>query len=82
MTRRLLPLLLMLLAGAAPGAGPAARAGAEARVTDPHRHAHRRQQAELEQKLAAFEQRKGAQVALLIVPPHSPKPSSSTPSAW
>jgi uncharacterized protein len=45
----------------------------EARVTDLTGTLTAGQQAELEQKLAAFEQRKGAQVALLIVPTTAPE---------
>jgi uncharacterized protein len=45
----------------------------EARVTDLTGTLTAGQQAELEQKLAAFEQRKGSQVALLIVPTTEPE---------
>jgi uncharacterized protein len=45
----------------------------EARVTDLTGTLTAAQQAELEQKLADFEQRKGAQVALLIVPTTAPE---------
>jgi uncharacterized protein len=45
----------------------------EARVTDLTGTLTPAQQAELEQKLTAFEQRKGAQVALLIVPTTAPE---------
>jgi uncharacterized protein len=45
----------------------------EARVTDLTGTLTAGQQADLEQKLAAFEQRKGAQVALLIVPTTVPE---------
>jgi uncharacterized protein len=45
----------------------------EARVTDQTGTLTAGQQAELEQKLAEFEQRKGAQIALLIVPTTRPE---------
>ncbi len=45
----------------------------EARVTDLTGTLTAGQQAELEQKLAAFEQRKGSQIALLIVPTTAPE---------
>jgi uncharacterized protein len=45
----------------------------EARVTDLTGTLTAGQQAELEQKLAAFEQRKGAQIALLVVPTTAPE---------
>jgi uncharacterized protein len=45
----------------------------EARVTDLTGTLTAGQQAELEQKLATFEQRKGAQIALLIVPTTEPE---------
>ena len=44
-----------------------------ARVTDITGTLTAAQQSELDQKLAAFEQRKGAQVALLIVPTTQPE---------
>jgi len=73
MTRRLLPLILMLLAGAASAQDLQPVPALEARVTDRTGTLTPGQQAELEQKLAAFEQRKGAQVALLIVPTTQPE---------
>jgi len=73
MTRRLLPLILMLLAGAASAQDLQPVPALEARVTDRTGTLTAGQQAELEQKLAAFEQRKGAQVALLIVPTTQPE---------
>src|SRR5688572_24090874 len=45
----------------------------EARVTDLTGTLTAAEQAELEQQLAAFEQRKGAQVALLMVPTTQPE---------
>ncbi|HXC58248.1 MAG TPA: TPM domain-containing protein [Steroidobacteraceae bacterium] len=45
----------------------------EARVTDRTGTLTAGQQSELEQKLAAFEQRKGSQIALLIVPTTAPE---------
>ncbi len=44
----------------------------QARVTDLTGTLTAAQQGEIEQKLAAFEQRKGAQVALLILPTTAP----------
>jgi len=73
MTRRLLPLILMLLAGAASAQDLQPVPALEARVTDRTGTLTAGQQAELEQKLAAFEQRKGSQVALLIVPTTQPE---------
>jgi uncharacterized protein len=73
MTRRWLPLFLMLLAGAASAQDLQPVPALEARVTDRTGTLTAGQQAELEQKLAAFEQRKGAQVALLIVPTTQPE---------
>ena len=54
----------------------------EARVTDLTGTLTAGQQAELEQKLADFEARKGAQIAVLMVPTHrNRRRSSSTRSA-
>ncbi|HXR50820.1 MAG TPA: YgcG family protein [Steroidobacteraceae bacterium] len=73
MTRRWLPLFLLLLAGAASAQDLQPVPALEARVTDRTGTLTAGQQAELEQKLAAFEQRKGAQVALLIVSTTQPE---------
>ncbi len=55
----------------------------EARVTDLTGTLTAGQQAELEQKLADFEARKGAQIAVLLVPTHrNPRRSSSIRSGW
>lgn len=64
--------LLLVLGAAAPHAEatvPALRA----RVTDLTRTLSAEQQAALEQKLAAFEARKGAQIAVLLVPTTRPE---------
>jgi uncharacterized protein len=70
-------LLALLLAGVPPGAAPAQGLlpipALQARVTDTTGTLTAGQQAELEGKLAAFEQRKGAQIALLIVPSTQPE---------
>ena len=73
MTRRWLPLFLVLLAGAASAQDLQPVPALEARVTDRTGTLTAGQQAELEQKLAAFEQRKGAQVALLIISTTQPE---------
>lgn len=78
MARAALPralLLLMLLPVALPlAAQPLQPVPAlEARVTDLTGTLTAGQQSELEQKLAAFEQRKGAQVAVLMVPTTQPE---------
>jgi uncharacterized protein len=69
-------LAVLLLAGGA-GAAPAADLQPvpplQTRVTDTTGTLTAGQQAELEGKLAAFEQRKGAQIALLIVPTTQPE---------
>ncbi len=70
------PLLLLLLLGVTLPAGAQDQQPVpkfEARVTDRTGTLTAGQQAELEQKLAAFEQRKGAQIALLIVPTTAPE---------
>jgi uncharacterized protein len=64
-------LLLLPCALAAQGLQPVPPL--EARVTDLTGTLTAGQQSELEQKLAAFEQRKGAQVALLMVPTTQPE---------
>lgn len=77
----LAPLLLALSGAAAPAfaQAPAQVQGLvaipklEARVTDQTGTLTAAQQAELEQKLAAFEQRKGSQIALLMVPTTQPE---------
>jgi uncharacterized protein len=68
----------VLLAGLLCAAGLAAQElqpvpALEARVTDLTGTLTAAQQAELEQKLAAFEQRKGSQIALLMVPTTEPE---------
>jgi uncharacterized protein len=76
MTRALLALLLLaasLAAGEVAAQALQPVPPLEARVTDLTGTLTAAQQAELEQKLAAFEQRKGAQVALLIVPTTQPE---------
>jgi uncharacterized protein len=77
MARAALPrtLLLMLVAVASPLAAQPLRPvpALEARVTDLTGTLTAGQQSELEQKLAAFEQRKGAQVAVLMVPTTQPE---------
>jgi len=74
--RLLLPVTLALFAGL----GLASRAGAqialpklEARVTDLTGTLTAAQQSSLEEKLAAFEARKGAQIAVLILPTTRPE---------
>ncbi len=52
----------------------------EALVTDLTGTLTAQQQASLEEKLAAFQARKGAQVAVLMLPTTSPKPSNSSES--
>src|SRR6187549_2684181 len=76
--RRLALWLSALLFGCAAGAvaiaaEPAAVPRLEARVTDLTGTLTAGEQAELEQQLAAFEQRKGAQVAVLLVPTTQPE---------
>jgi uncharacterized protein len=68
-------LLLLLLALALPVQAQSLVAVPQlaARVTDLTGTLTAAQQAEIEEKLAAFEQRKGAQVALLIVPTTAPE---------
>jgi uncharacterized protein len=70
-----LGLALLLLAQALPLAAQGVQEvpPLEARVTDLTGTLTAGQQAELEQKLLAFEQRKGSQVALLIVPTTAPE---------
>lgn len=73
---RALPALLLLLAVAGGGAAAQSRAPVpplEARVTDLTGTLTAEQQASLEQKLAAFEARKGAQLAVLIVSTTEPE---------
>ena len=67
--------LLVLLAVAIPGRAQDLQAVPpfEARVTDLTGTLTAGQQADLEQKLAAFEQRKGSQVAVLLVPTTAPE---------
>jgi uncharacterized protein len=68
-------LVLALLALAAPAGAQALQPvpPLQARVTDLTGTLTAGQQTELEQKLAAFEQRKGAQIALLMVPTTAPE---------
>jgi uncharacterized protein len=73
MTRSLLPVVLMLLAGVASAQDLQPIPPLEGRVTDRTGTLTAGQQAELDQKLAAFEQRKGTQIALLIVPTTQPE---------
>ena len=74
MSRALLAVLLLAgAAAAAPGADLQPVPSLQARVTDTTGTLTAGQQAELEGKLAAFEQRKGAQIALLIVPTTQPE---------
>jgi uncharacterized protein len=76
--RRFLPayatlLLAFVLALPAQAQSPQPVPQLASRVTDLTGTLTAAQQAEIEQKLAAFEQRKGAQVALLIVPTTAPE---------
>jgi len=74
MSRALLAVLLLAgAAGAALAADLQPVPSLQARVTDTTGTLTAGQQAELEGKLAAFEQRKGAQIALLIVPTTEPE---------
>jgi uncharacterized protein len=73
MIRALLAAWLALVAGTGVAQGLQAVPPLEARVTDLTGTLTAAQQSELEQKLAAFEQRKGSQVALLIVPTTEPE---------
>src|SRR6188472_2951418 len=74
MSRALLAVLLLAgAAGAALAADLQPVPSLQARVTDTTGTLTAGQQAELEGKLAAFEQRKGAQIALLIVPTTQPE---------
>ncbi len=70
---RLLPLFLALLLAAGPALAEVAVPPLRARVTDLTGTLDAAQAAALEQKLAAFEQRKGAQVAVLLVPSTRPE---------
>ena len=78
-TRLLLPALILGAALSLAGAALAAAQGLqpipklEARVTDLTGTLTAGQQAELEQKLADFEARKGAQIAVLLVPTTQPE---------
>ncbi len=69
-------LLVVLGALAAPAiaqpAGPAAVPALQARVTDTTSTLDASRRQALEQRLAAFEQRKGAQIAVLVVPSTAP----------
>jgi len=75
MSRALLALLLLagLPAGAALGQALQPVPPLQARVTDTTGTLTAGQQAEIDGKLAAFEQRKGAQIAVLIVPTTQPE---------
>jgi uncharacterized protein len=66
-------LALLCVAGAAPAAELAAIPKLESRITDLTGTLTAAEQAELEQQLAAFEQRKGAQIALLVLPTTQPE---------
>src|SRR5690606_15700386 len=72
----LVALLVVLGALAAPAiaqpAGPAAVPALQARVTDTTSTLDASRRQALEQRLAAFEQRKGAQIAVLVVPSTAP----------
>jgi uncharacterized protein len=69
-----LPVALVLLAGFAPRApAQVALPKLEARVTDLTGTLTAAQQSSLEEKLAAFETRKGAQIAVLILPTTRPE---------
>jgi uncharacterized protein len=69
----LLVALLLALVLPAQAQSPQPVPALQARVTDLTGTLTAGQQGEIEQKLAAFEQRKGAQVALLIVPTTAPE---------
>ncbi len=77
---RLLVLLACLLAGAGAGAATPADAGSvaiprlAARVTDLTGTLTAEQRASVEAELAAFESRKGAQIAVLMLPTTGPEP--------
>ena len=66
-------LLALVLASPVQAQSPQPVPQLDSRVTDLTGTLTAGQQAEIEQKLAAFEQRKGAQVALLIVPTTAPE---------
>ena len=72
---RLLALGLLCLAGAAPLRAQALQAipKLEARVTDLTGTLTAGEQADLEAKLKAFEERKGSQIAVLLVPTTQPE---------
>ena len=74
MKRALLPLAFALIAGFAPRApAQVPLPKFEARVTDLTGTLTAQQQASLEEKLAAFESRKGSQVAVLVLPSVKPE---------
>jgi uncharacterized protein len=66
-------LALLCVVGAAPAAELTPIPKLEARITDLTGTLTAGEQAELEQQLAAFEQRKGAQIALLVLPTTQPE---------
>ncbi|WP_028081734.1 TPM domain-containing protein [Solimonas soli] len=73
MLRRAFAALLLVLLAAAPAFADVAVPALAARVTDQTGTLTAEQKAALEQKLAAFEQRKGSQIAILIVPTTEPE---------
>ena len=62
-----------MLGGSPLGAGPVAVPPLHGARHRPHRHAHRASRRRLEAKLAAFEARKGSQIAVLMVPTTRPE---------